>query len=186
MDVVSSPLARPCSASLTPSVAAIVSGPYASAKAVPATNSVGSIARYGQSMPTGRNSPYATTASTKPPTITRACPNRATSRGVRVGASTASHPMITRAIAVWSADQPRSSCKYSVTTNWKPKKAPTKSIMPTLARTTGPSRRMPSRTRGFAQRRSTATKSAASSSAARADAVVSGQPCRPCSSRTTV
>jgi hypothetical protein len=37
-------------------------------------NSVGNIARYGQSMPTGRNSPYAPTASTKPPTITRALP----------------------------------------------------------------------------------------------------------------
>ena len=42
--VCSSPLARPCSVSATPSVAAIVSGPYASAKAVPAMNSVGNIA----------------------------------------------------------------------------------------------------------------------------------------------
>ena len=57
MAVVSNPLASPCSDSATPSVAAIVSGPYASAKAVPAMNSVGNIARYGQSMPTGRNSP---------------------------------------------------------------------------------------------------------------------------------
>lgn len=89
----------------------MVSGPYASAKAVPARNSVGSIARYGQSMPTGRNSPYAATASTNPPTITRALPKRATSLGVRVGASTASQPMITRAMAVCSEDQPRSSCR---------------------------------------------------------------------------
>lgn len=70
----SRPLASPCSASATPSVAAIVNGPYTSANAVPATNSVGSIAAYGQSMPSGRNIPYATTASRKPATTTRAWP----------------------------------------------------------------------------------------------------------------
>ncbi|MFI9763349.1 hypothetical protein ACIHFB_36100 [Streptomyces sp. NPDC051963] len=72
--MVSSPPASPCSSSATPSVAAIVNGPYASANAVPPMISVGNIAAYGQSTPTGRNNPYATTAGTKPPTITRALP----------------------------------------------------------------------------------------------------------------
>lgn len=148
--------------------------------------SVGNIAAYDQSAPTGRNSPYATTASAKPPTITRVLPKRATSFGVRVGASTASQPMMTSAIAVCSDDQPRSSCMYSVTTNWNPKKAPTKSSAPRSARSTEPVRRMPSRTSGAADRRSTATKTVASSSAARPADTVSGQSSRPCSRRTTV
>lgn len=72
---------------------------------------VGNIAAYDQSAPTGRNSPYAITASTKPPRITRAWPNHSTSFGVSVGASTASQPITMSATAVWSADQPRSSCR---------------------------------------------------------------------------
>lgn len=74
MAVFSSPPASPCSSSATPSVAAMVKGPYASANAVPEMISVGNIAAYDQSMPTGRNSPYATTASANPATITRALP----------------------------------------------------------------------------------------------------------------
>ncbi len=60
-------------------------------------------------MPTGRNSAYAITARTKPPTITWAWPKRATSLGVSVGARTASTPMTIRATAVMRGDQPRSS-----------------------------------------------------------------------------
>ncbi|WP_158088876.1 hypothetical protein [Thermoactinospora rubra] len=39
------------------------------------------------------------------------------------GASTASQPITISAIAVCGEDQPRSSCRQSVTMNWKPKNA---------------------------------------------------------------
>ncbi len=105
------PPARPWSRSATPSVAAMVSGPYASAKAVPTSSIVGNIARYTVSCATGRNSAYPVAAATRPPSATRTVPQRLTRRGVSVGASTASMPSASIARLVSMTDQPRSSCK---------------------------------------------------------------------------
>ncbi len=148
-----------------------------SAKAMPSSTIPGmtSVPRLGCS-PALRKTAYPAARANDPMTISRAVPNLSAKSPILVEVTATSRPAGRNASAVCSADQPSRFWKYCMATNWKPTYEPKRITRPRLALTSGPERRMPSRTSGCLTRRSTATNSASRTTAPAMPAMVRTEP----------